>query len=106
MKRFSSQYVLTKDKKLEITEGNQIFRSAIPLRYHLNPIEWLKNFLFTLVKSKKRMRKYSAYDMKDKKRKKLYLMHHEIQQVWNHPIKEKATTKASKPTKSVKRKAK
>jgi hypothetical protein len=104
MKRFSSQYVLTKDKKLEITEGEKTFRSAIPLRYHLNPLQWLKNILLTLVKSKKRMRPYSALDMKDKKRKKLYLMHHEIQQVWNHPIKEKQTVKTTKAVKSVKRK--
>lgn len=103
MARFSSQYVLTKDKKLEITEGDKTFRSAIPLRYRLNPFQWIKNLFLTLVKSKKRMRSYLALDMKDKTRKKLYLMHHEIQQVWNHPLKEKGQTKVAKTTKRKKK---
>ena len=83
----TSIYFLTKEKKLEIHEDNQIFSSRIPLRFELNPLEYIKNLFLILIKSKKRLRSYTVKDQKDQKRKKIYLMHSEIQQVWNHPLK-------------------
>lgn len=85
----SSQYFLTKDKKLEIHEDNQIYRAKVPVRFFLNPLDFIKNAFYIVSKSKKRLRSYSVKDLKDQKRKTLFLAHFEIQQVWNHPIKEK-----------------
>lgn len=84
----SSKYFLTKDKKLEIQEHQNVFRARIPVRFHLNPLEMLMNLFYALVKSKKRLRSYSVRDQKDQKMKKIYLTHTEIQQVWNHPLNE------------------
>lgn len=86
----SSQYFLTKDKKLEIHENNQIFRAKIPVRFHLNPWDMIKNAFYILSKSKKRLRAYMVKDLKDQKRKQIYLAHFEIQQVWSRPLKDKA----------------
>lgn len=89
-KHTSSHYYLTKDKKLEIHENNQVFRSKVPLRFRLNPLEFIKNVAFMIVKSKKRLRPYTFLDQKDNQTKRIYLTHSEILQVWNHPVKEKA----------------
>jgi hypothetical protein len=89
----TSHYFLTKEKKLEIQEQNQIYRAKIPLRFYLNPWALLKNLVLTIIKSKKRLRAYSVYDQKDKKTKIIYLTHNEIQQVWNHPVAERAISK-------------
>lgn len=88
-KKTTSHYYLTKDKKLEIHENNMIFRSKVPLRFRLNPIEFLKNLAFIVVKSKKRLRPYTFIDQKDNLEKRIFLTHNEILQVWNHPVKEK-----------------
>ena len=98
-KTTTSHYYLTKDKKLEIHENNVIFRAKVPLRFRLNPLEFLKNVAFMIVKSKKRLRPYTFIDQKDNVQKKMYLTHNEILQVWNHPVKEKPAiinTKAKK----------
>jgi hypothetical protein len=100
----SSQYFLTKDKKLEIHEDDQIFRAKIPVRFFLNPLDFLKNIFFIISKSKKRLRPYSVKDLKDQKIKTLHLAHFEIQQVWNHPIKDKLP--AAKPANKMKTKTK
>lgn len=95
-KKTSSHYYLTKDKKLEIHENNLIFRAKVPLRFSLNPLNFLKNLAFTLIKSKKRFRSYTCIDQKDNQEKKIYLTHNEILQVWHHPIKGKTAIIGSK----------
>jgi hypothetical protein len=85
----TSQYFLTKEKKLEIHENNMIFRSKVPLRFYLNPVQFVQNIFFMILKSKKRLRKYTLIDLKDQQTKTIYLTHSEIQQVWRHFIEEK-----------------
>lgn len=92
----SSQYFLSKDKKLEIHEGNSLYRSKVPIRFHLNPFSWIKNLGLRLVKSKRRLKAYRVLDLKDAQTKTLYLTHIEIEQVWKRPVKEKNLAKPKK----------
>lgn len=92
----SSQYFLTKDKKLEIHHEGDVYSGKIPLRFSLSLSGHLKNFVLTLTRHPLRLHKYILQDLKDEQLKYIYLTHKEIQNVWNHPIK---ATKKTKPKK-------